>query len=179
MGPTPESCSELLRPLRSLMGLKQVAAQMLNQHSKTDLPYAATGLLAELVHCGESRASELAQHRIVDASVVSRQVSQLEQAGLITRRPDPQDRRVVLLRATPEGEQALADIERRRAEWLSHALRDWDEDQVRELAGLLNTCAADIRRAVLPDGATDHRTDRTTDEQAGTPPEPPAQKGTR
>lgn len=178
MGPTPESCSELLRPLRALMGLKQVAMQNLNQHAKSDLPYAATGLLGELVHCGESRASELAQHRIVDASVVSRQVSQLEQAGLITRRPDPQDRRVALLKATPEGEDALTRIERDRAEWLSHALRDWEEDKVRELAGLLDTCAADLRRAVLPDGH-DHRTDERADEQAGAPSEPPAQEGTR
>ena len=69
MGPTPETCSELLRPMRTLMGLKQAAMQML-QNPKTDLPYAATGLLGELVHCGESRASDLAAHRVVDASVM-------------------------------------------------------------------------------------------------------------
>lgn len=151
MGPTPESCGELLRPLRALLGLKQVAVQTLNQHTRTDLPYAATGLLGELVHRGETRASELAAHRIVDASVVSRQLAQLEHAGLITRRADPQDRRVALLRATPEGEEAMTRIERQRAEWLSHALRDWDEAQVRELTDLLNTITADLRRAVLPE----------------------------
>ncbi|MGW0894611.1 MarR family winged helix-turn-helix transcriptional regulator [Saccharopolyspora sp. NPDC002578] len=156
MGPTPETCSELLRPLGALMGLKQVAVQTLNQHAQTDLPYAATGLLGELVHCGESRASDLAAHRVVDASVVSRQVSQLEQAGLISRRADPQDRRVSLLRATEEGEQALARIEQHRAEWLSDALRDWDETKVRDLAELLDVAAADIRRAVLPEHQAPH-----------------------
>ncbi|MEU6129623.1 MarR family winged helix-turn-helix transcriptional regulator [Saccharopolyspora sp. NPDC047091] len=156
MGPTPETCSELLRPLRALMGLKQTAVQILNQQARTDLPYAASGLLGELVHCGESRASELAAHRFVDASVVSRQVSQLETAGLITRRADPQDRRVSLLRATEEGEQALARIERHRAEWLSSALSDWDDSRVRDLAELLDHAASDLRRAVLPEHAAAH-----------------------
>ncbi|MBK0866010.1 MAG: winged helix-turn-helix transcriptional regulator [Saccharopolyspora sp.] len=179
MGPTPESCGALLRPLRALIGLKQIAVQTLNQHVHTDLPYAATGLLGELVHCGESRASELAAHRVVDASVVSRQVSQLEQAGLITRRADPQDRRVALLRATPEGEQALARIERGRAEWLSTALQDWDEQQVRELAGLLDSCVADIRAAALPPAPQATPAPQPTEHQTGTHPGPPAQKGTR
>ncbi|MFR9730477.1 MarR family winged helix-turn-helix transcriptional regulator [Saccharopolyspora sp. MS10] len=163
--------------MRTLMGLKQAAMQTL-QHSKNDLPYAATGLLGELVHCGESRASELAAHRVVDASVVSRQVSQLEQAGLITRRPDPRDRRVALLRATPEGEQALARIERRRAEWLSEALRDWDENEIRHLAGLLDTCVTDIRRAVVPEHHDEPRAEPAA-AHPGDGPEPPAQKGTR
>ncbi len=52
--------------------------------------------------------------RVVDASVVSRQVSQLEHAGLITRRPDPADKRVSLLCATAEGELALSRVERQR-----------------------------------------------------------------
>ncbi|MFD0491766.1 MarR family winged helix-turn-helix transcriptional regulator [Saccharopolyspora spinosporotrichia] len=112
-----------------------------------EVPYAATGLLAELVYRGECRASDLAQHRVVDASVVSRQVHQLEQAGMITRRPDPADRRVSLLRATPDGERALAALERRKAEWLSRALSEWDDDAVRRLVDLLSTAAKDLHRA--------------------------------
>ena len=157
MGPTPELCSELLRPLRCLIGLKQVALQR-SMHFTDELPYAATGLLAELVHRGECRASDLAQHRVVDASVVSRQVHQLEEAGLITRRPDPADRRVSLLRATPDGERALAALEQRKAEWLSQALRDWGDEDIRRLAELLNTAAADLHRAAQPQDHTEgHR----------------------
>ncbi|GAA2815543.1 MarR family winged helix-turn-helix transcriptional regulator [Saccharopolyspora taberi] len=156
MGPTPEICSELLRPLRCLIGLKQVALQR-GLHFTDDLPYAAGSLLAELVHRGECRASELAQHRVVDASVVSRQVHRLEEAGLITRRPDPADRRVSLLRATPEGERELTSLEQRKAEWLSQALRDWDEDDLRRLTDLLTSAAGDLQRAAQnqnhPEGA--------------------------
>jgi DNA-binding MarR family transcriptional regulator len=151
MGPTPETCGELLRPLRALMGLKQVALQRGLQLSD-QVPYAAAGLLTELVHRGECRVSDLAHHRIVDASVVSRQVNQLEQAGLITRRPDPADKRVSLLRATADGEQVVTDLERKKQEWISEALVDWDDARVRDLARLLGDAMSDIRRHTIENG---------------------------
>lgn len=145
MHPDPEVCGELLGPLRTLLGLKQVALHEFSTGSSP--PYAAAGLLGELVSGGEARASELAQHRVVDASVVSRQVAQLEQAGLISRRPSPDDRRVSLLSATEEGRQAFASLERRKKEWLSQALRDWDTDEVRHLTEQLTAVSCDLRRA--------------------------------
>jgi DNA-binding MarR family transcriptional regulator len=151
MGPKLETCAELLRPLRAMLGLKQVAMQ--RGHLAADqVPYAAAGLLTELVFRGECRASDLAHHRVVDASVVSRQVGQLEQAGLITRRPDPADRRVALLRATPDGERAVAALERKKAEWIGDALAHWDDGKVRELARLLGDAMDDIRRYTINDG---------------------------
>lgn len=159
MGPRPETCSALLRPLRTLLGIKHMATTRGHLLPDESLPDAAAGLLGELVHNGESRASDLAAHRFVDASVVSRQVSQLEHAGLISRRPDPVDRRVSLLRATPEGEQLLAEMERRKAEWLSNALDDWDERDVRALAEMLRNAATDVRRAAQDEAENcGHRT---------------------
>jgi DNA-binding MarR family transcriptional regulator len=163
MGPTPETCSELLGPLRAMLGLKQVAMQ--RGHFTTDqVPYAAAGLLTELVCRGECRASDLAHHRIVDASVVSRQVAQLEHAGLISRRPDPADKRVALLRATAAGERAVADLERKKVEWISEALATWDDAKVRELAQLLGEAMGDIRRYTINDWvcATDSVTEEGT-----------------
>lgn len=146
MRPQIDTCEELLRPLRSLLGLKQVSLHWANQ-TNDSLPAAAAGLLSELVHRGECRSCDLAQHRVVDASVVSRQVAQLESSGLIARRPDPDDRRVSLLHATQEGERALADLERRKSQWLSHALREWDDHEVRQLANLLQSASSDLREA--------------------------------
>lgn len=152
MGPTPETCVTLLRSLRSLLGLKQVAVQRAAHDS---LPYAAFGLLAELGHRGECRASELAAYRIVDASVISRQVAQLEQAGLITRRPDPSDKRVALLRTTEAGENELREAERRNSEFIRHALREWDDEHVRQLAELLRAATGDIRDVLCLDGESE------------------------
>lgn len=157
MGPDPRTCGELLRPLRALMGLKQVALQ--RAAAQIDpLPYAAAGLLSELVHSGESRASDLAQHRVVDASVVSRQLAQLEAAGLVARRPDPEDRRVALLKATTDGEEVMRRTEQERANWLSQALSGWDDESVRQLSELLSAAAEDLRQAACDWGHTTNET---------------------
>ncbi|RCW47147.1 DNA-binding MarR family transcriptional regulator [Halopolyspora algeriensis] len=147
MQPDADLCGELLTPLRALIGLKQLASHWGAVHGDDTLPYAAAGLLGELVHCGESPLGELAQHRIVDASVVSRQAAQLEQAGMIARRPDPADRRISLLSATPVGEQAFAALEREKKEWLSHALRGWNDSEVQQLTNLLHAASRDLRTA--------------------------------
>lgn len=150
MGPKIETCGELLHSLRVLLGIKQIALQH-GQLTLTDqLPYAVISLLTELVARGECRASDLAHQRFVDASVISRQVAQLEQAGLLTRRPDPDDRRVSLLRATAEGERTVSELEQRKSGWLSDALADWDDRDVRQLAELLTAAMRDVRKRSFP-----------------------------
>ncbi|PRW62775.1 MarR family winged helix-turn-helix transcriptional regulator [Actinopolyspora mortivallis] len=140
-----EACGQLLGPLRTLLGFRQTALQ--RAYQSKELSTSGTGLLAELVHGGESRACDLAHNRVVDASVVSRQLGQLEQEGLVERRPDPADRRVSLLRATERGRQVLAEREAQKANWLSHALRDWDEADVVRLTELLRALSCDLLAA--------------------------------
>jgi len=142
MGPDPKTCEQLLHPLSALLALKHSAGQR-----GRAWPRAASALLAELVRTGEARACDLATARTVDASVVSRQLAQLERAELISRRPDPVDGRVALLRATPAGEREVAEQERRQAQWLCRALSGWGDADVRRLTGLLEAMAADVRRA--------------------------------
>lgn len=163
MGPDPQTCGELLRPLSALLGLRHFAGQAATRPGGR-LPRAAATLLTELVHAGESRACDLATSRTVDASVVSRQLAQLERAELITRRPDPDDRRVSLLRATGAGRREVAELQRRQSQWLCHALRGWGDADVRRLAGLLETMTADIRQAAQEE---DEGTGAHT--EAGTP----------
>lgn len=140
-----EACGQLLGPLRDLLGFRQTALQRAQQGN--DLTVSGTGLLAELVHGGESRASDLAHDRVVDASVVSRQLGHLEQEGLIERRPAPEDRRASLLRATERGREVLAEREEEKARWLSHALRDWDDEELVKLAELLRGLSCDLIEA--------------------------------
>jgi DNA-binding MarR family transcriptional regulator len=146
MAPTPETCGALLRPLRDLISLKQLAVLHSTQHHDP-ISRAAATVLAEVRHRGECRVAELAAHRTVDASVVSRQIAQLDHAGLIGRRPEPADRRVSLLRVTGAGEELLRQLDRRQAEWLSRALNGWDDEAVRHLVELVSSVTADIRKA--------------------------------
>src|SRR2546421_2935605 len=136
MGPTPESCLELIRRLRSLLQLKHAMTMRVWQDDHGLHP-AAGALLGEIAQCGEIRTSDLAQHRVVDASVVSRQVAQLVKAGFVRRRPAPTDGRVALLSATPEGIAALERWQRAQADFAQQALAGWDDAEVHTLASRL------------------------------------------
>lgn len=64
--------------------------------------------MAQLLSQGEHRLSEIAERRGVDQSVVSRQIGELEQRQLVSRRRDPSDRRASLVRLTPHGRDGPA-----------------------------------------------------------------------
>ena len=55
----------------------------------------------------------LAQHLGVDRTVMTYLLDDLEQAGLIERRPDPADRRARRIVATTAGRELLGDLDRR------------------------------------------------------------------
>ena len=58
---------------------------------------------------GECTATQMAQMLPVDASRVSRLVTDLVEKGLIRRRRLRRDRRVVMLRLTPDGQKVIAE----------------------------------------------------------------------
>jgi DNA-binding MarR family transcriptional regulator len=58
-----------------------------------------------LVREGVNAPSRLAEHLEVQPSQVSHLLASLEEAGLVERHLDPEDRRRVLLRLTPKGER--------------------------------------------------------------------------
>jgi DNA-binding MarR family transcriptional regulator len=149
MGPTPESCLELIHQLRSLFQLKHAMTMRVWQDDYGLHP-AAGALLGEIAQRGEVRTSDLAQHRVVDASVISRQVAQLVRAGLVRRRPAPTDGRVALLSATPEGVAALERWQRAQAAFAQQALAGWDDADVHGLAERLEAAATDLRAALQP-----------------------------
>ena len=84
------------------------------------------GTLAERLHIAPRSATD-----VVDA---------LEQGHLIVRAPDPGDRRAVVLDATPEGRDTLAQVltarDRAVADWLDR-LSEHDRAELHRILGLL------------------------------------------
>lgn len=105
---------------------------------------AAYVLLARLVLEGPRRSNALAESVHSDPSTVSRQVAGLVRAGLVERRPDPEDGRATLLAPTAEGLRVFqANRDRRNCE-ISAMTERWDEaDRVR-LVELLERLAGDL-----------------------------------
>lgn len=83
------------------------------------LSLTGVATLATLERKGAQRVSELAAVQGVAQPSMTVLVGSLEQAGLVTRRPDPTDGRAVLVSLTAEGEEFLASRRRAGAERLS------------------------------------------------------------
>ena len=83
-------------------------------------------LLHEVMHAGEISQTALAQRLGIETALVTRFAKQMEAAGLLTRRTDPQDNRFTLVQLTSAGQQVFEqmmifsrEFERRLVEELS------------------------------------------------------------
>ncbi len=94
-------------------------------------------VLSTLVSGGPAPASHLVAALGTDKSTVSRQVSHLEELGLIERRVDETDRRVHLLAVAPATAQRLAEVRARSLAELRSELGSWPLQDVVTLGALL------------------------------------------
>ena len=88
------------------------------------LPLAQMAVLGRLERGGAATVSALATAERVRPQSMSQTVGELEADGLVTRRPDPTDRRQLLVELTDTGHTTLADERRHREGWLARAIAD-------------------------------------------------------
>jgi DNA-binding MarR family transcriptional regulator len=149
MSSTDEVRLELMRQLKMAAQLQNAWVSQVWQGDESLHP-AAGMLLSDLAKHGETRPSELAKHRMVDTSVISRQIAQLSAAGLIERRPAPEDGRASLVRVSEKGERELAAWRTLHLEFMSSALGGWDEGRIADLSDRLAAMNTDLRLALGP-----------------------------
>ena len=102
---------------------------------RRDLPLAQVTVLGRLDRVGPCGVSDLAAGERVRPQSMASTVAALLAAGLVSRAPDPGDRRRVLIALTPVGREALAVDRRRREGWLADAIRgDLSPKEQRALA---------------------------------------------
>jgi DNA-binding MarR family transcriptional regulator len=100
--------------------------------------------LAVIERNGPARVTALAEAARVDASVVSRQAAQLEQAGLVERRPDPEDGRAQQLSITSAGREVLENGRTKLAAIVTERLAGWDPEELRTFTATLRRLVADL-----------------------------------
>lgn len=129
------AAAELLGSLSHLMRTTRSVA-----HRQSQVLGASSTHLAVLksLYDGPARPGDLAQRLCVAPSVISRQVAPLERAGLVERGHDPDDARAWRLALTPLGRRQLEVLHADRVAQLGQLLRDWDEDDVRSAAALMD-----------------------------------------
>nr|WP_279543872.1 MarR family transcriptional regulator [Leucobacter ruminantium] len=97
---------------------------------------------------GPVTATGLSQMLDMDKALVSRQVAKLRELGFVETEPAPEDRRVVLLTATPMADELIEQLRERWAHLYHERFGDWSVEDLAQLrAGLhrFNSSAHDVR----------------------------------
>jgi DNA-binding MarR family transcriptional regulator len=134
---TPDPADDVLERLSALMFLFR--AEMHRAARDTGLPAGpleARMLLKIGQHPG-CTAAELARHSGRDKAQLARLLQQMEQAGLLQRSPDADDRRLQRLALSAEGEQLLARLKRQRKAVVKRLLARLQPGEQAQLAALL------------------------------------------
>ncbi|RBM23023.1 MarR family winged helix-turn-helix transcriptional regulator [Streptomyces sp. PT12] len=88
------------------------------------LSSAQASVLMRLDKAGPASASDLAAVERVRPQSMARTVAALEDAGLVERRPDPDDGRRQLIELTRTGRERRLDDRRAREAWLARSLQE-------------------------------------------------------
>lgn len=113
----------LLRRARRMIALR---ATMVHP----DLQPTSYVVLNVLNERGPLRASHVAEIFSLDKGAVSRQVQHLEDLGLVSREPDPDDRRAQVISLTDHARERMDEVLEVRRARLRTRLGDWGDDRL-------------------------------------------------
>jgi DNA-binding MarR family transcriptional regulator len=113
-----------------------------------DLDRALFPLLTRVERRGPLAIGELAELCGRDYTTVSRQVTKLEELGLVVRQVNAEDARVKEVVITRKGRQITSALDGAREKIMTALLADWDKKELAEMARLLRKLADDALRFV-------------------------------
>jgi DNA-binding MarR family transcriptional regulator len=112
------------------------------------LDRAAYLILRHLDVAGPQNVSALADALHLDGSTMTRQVAALLRDGLVSRQPDPQDRRGAVIAATPAGLDRMTGVRDAREKLYEALLAEWSEEDRQALARLLHQFNASLDKGI-------------------------------
>lgn len=119
-----------------------------------ELSWARISVLGGLQTQGPTTATALAAYLGVKPQSLTRLLADLEESGLITRRPDKADRRQSLLKITPAGTALLRDEMREQrltlARIIGQKLTPAEQEMLRLAAGLMDKLATENQDSPPP-----------------------------
>ncbi|PRY67154.1 MarR family transcriptional regulator [Glaciihabitans tibetensis] len=111
--------------------------RLLHDSAGAALSSTDSWLLERVVVSGPVRMSKLAEWMEVDKSTMTTEIHRLEKAKLVSRRPDPSDRRAVLVSSTEAGRTAIAKHRHAAQDVYDTLVGKWTEEDRTEFARLL------------------------------------------
>jgi DNA-binding MarR family transcriptional regulator len=134
------SLHEALLDLSGIMNRPQPDAVLIAE-AGIKLDRALFPLLVRIDRRGPIGVVELAELAGRDHTTVSRQVAKLESLGLVTRGPDPNDRRVRVAATTARARELTRALDAARQRLWTQALSTWTPSDRRNLVRLMRKLA--------------------------------------
>jgi DNA-binding MarR family transcriptional regulator len=129
--PSSAALANRLRPV-----LLRLARELRREIQSLGVTGGQVSLLFQIKQHPGITASELAERERMSAPGMSGHIARLEAASLIER-TRAADRRRIGLTMTPEGEQVLAAVRKRRTAWLAEHLKSLADDEREAIAAAL------------------------------------------
>jgi DNA-binding MarR family transcriptional regulator len=116
----PQPSSQVVRAASELrLVLGQLVRRLRAEYA---FPVAQASVLSRLDREGPQTTSALAAAERVRPQSMAQTLADLEAEELVSRRPDPEDRRQVLIELTARGSERVAESRGRREDWLAAAI---------------------------------------------------------
>jgi DNA-binding MarR family transcriptional regulator len=122
-------------------------ARRLRQEAGEGLSPSQSAALATIDRHGPLTPSELAARERIQRPTATRVIARLEEAGLVDRARDPDDRRSSVVGLAPAGRELLVRVRTRKDAYLSRRLRELDADE----RATLDRAAAILERVLEED----------------------------
>jgi len=103
-------------------------------------------VLVSLVSRRHGNQRELAEAVGIEGATLTHHLNRMEAAGLVTRRRDPDNRRVQQVELTPVGEEAFHAMRSRVASFDKQLRAGFTDDELAQLRGLLNRLRANAAK---------------------------------
>ncbi|MGA7098240.1 MAG: MarR family transcriptional regulator [Acidimicrobiia bacterium] len=123
---TPMTEMELADELRLVIGR---LARRLRQHAVGGLTPSQRSVLATLNQSGVLRMGDLARIEDVSPPSITGIIGRLEEKGMVTRIPDPDDARSTMVQISDEATRLLEESRKARSTYLATQLSSLDADE--------------------------------------------------
>jgi len=94
-------------------------------------------LLHQLYETDEINQSTLQRAVNIDSAAITRHLKQLEAKGMVTRRRNPNDNRVIFVRLTDEGRKQIVGYKKEKINFVDQMLHDFKTEELESLSDML------------------------------------------
>lgn len=86
--------------------------------------------LQTLIHHGNMTIGQLSQHMALACSTITDLIDRMEKTGLVTRKKDVKDKRIVIVEVLPKGYDILENVLEKRRNYLSIQVDEFNKKEL-------------------------------------------------